>query len=54
MLFYVLIAPELSPTNFDVLKDTMNATSATFTWDGVDEDDKRLRGFFTGYLVSNN
>ena len=45
-------APQVSPENFHLVPRTLNATSAQFGWDEVDEYNATvIRGHFKGYQV---
>jgi receptor-type tyrosine-protein phosphatase zeta len=39
------------PENFQVDEESINATSAVFTWSSVDESPERVRGHFLGYKI---
>jgi hypothetical protein len=44
-------APLVSPANFAVDEDSINSTSARFTWDPVEDEPELIRGFLKGNEV---
>jgi len=43
--------PVVSPQNFAIRMETLNSTSAEFSWRGVDPTMENIRGFFRGYQI---
>jgi len=39
------------PANFSIHLETVNSTTAEFSWKSVDSSRFRVRGVFTGYQV---
>ena len=50
IIFFITV-PDVTPTNFAIDESTLNATSAVFTWTGVDENPDIMKGHLVGYDV---
>ncbi len=49
---FVFVEPQEIPTGFEIDESTLNATSAVFTWNAVDDDSTKMQGRLRGYDVS--
>ena len=51
-LGFVFAEPQEIPSGFEIDESTLNATSAVFTWNAVDDDATKMQGRLRGYDVS--
>ena len=49
--FVLSLVPKVTPKDFQIVEDSINATSAIFTWEGVSEEPEIMQGHLTAYDV---
>ena len=47
----LIVVPKATPKDFQIDEDSLNATSAIFTWEGVPDNPDILQGHLIGYDV---
>ena len=50
-LIRLIVVPKATPKDFQIDEDSLNATSAIFTWEGVPDNPDILQGHLIGYDV---